>query len=106
MVLLTHDQQTYNREWWLGLAIIIPRNLYEGYTEAPKTGQLTNTFLAKLKVENDKPVTYYAAAGWELSDENFKNADFFRNYVVNLVEHVITSYSIHYTKLYERSFTN
>jgi len=86
MVLLTHDQQTYNREWWLGLAIIVPRDLYEGYTEAPKTGQLTNTFLAKLKVENDKPVTYYAAAGWELSDENFKNADFFRNYIVKLVQ--------------------
>lgn len=86
MVLLTHDMQTYERQWWLGLAIIVPRDLYEGYTEAPKVGQLTNTFLAKLKVENGKPVTYYAAAGWELSDERFRDPAYFRSYIVNLVQ--------------------
>jgi len=84
--LLTHDMQTYDRQWWLGLALIVPRNLYLGYTEAPKTGQLSNSFLAKLKVENDKPITYYAAAGWEMSDERFKDPDFFRSYVENLVK--------------------
>ncbi|RKD92547.1 DUF4861 domain-containing protein [Mangrovibacterium diazotrophicum] len=86
MVLLTHDMQTYNRGWWLGLAIIVPRSIYEGYTEAPQTGKLTNSFLAKLKVENDKPVTYYAAAGWELSDDRFKNHDYWKSYVENLVQ--------------------
>ncbi|WP_163716037.1 DUF4861 domain-containing protein [Mangrovibacterium lignilyticum] len=86
MVLLTHDMQTYDRGWWLGMAIIVPRAIYEGCTEAPKTGQLTNSFLAKLKVENNKPVTYYAAAGWELSDERFKDRDFWKAYVENLVQ--------------------
>ncbi|PTN10524.1 DUF4861 domain-containing protein [Mangrovibacterium marinum] len=86
MVLLTHDMQTYNRGWWLGLAIIVPRALYEGYTEAPQTGKLTNSFLAKLKVENDMPVTYYAAAGWELSDDRFKSHDYWKSYVENLVQ--------------------
>ena len=85
-VLLTHDMQTYNRQWWLGLALIVPRDLYLGYTEAPQTGQLSNSFLAKLKVENNKPVTYYAAAGWVMSDERFKDPDFFRSYVENLVK--------------------
>ncbi|HKJ40814.1 MAG TPA: DUF4861 domain-containing protein [Sunxiuqinia sp.] len=85
-VLLTHDMQTYDRQWWLGLALIVPIDLYEGYTEAPKEGQLTNSFLVKLKVENDKPVTYYAAAGWEISDERFKDPNYFRNYVVDLVK--------------------
>ena len=85
-ILLTHDMQTYDRQWWLGLAVIVPRDIYLGYTEAPKTGQLSNSFLAKLKVENDKPVTYFVVAGWELSDERFKDHDFFKNYVENLVE--------------------
>ncbi len=85
-VLLTHDMQTYNRQWWLGLALIVPRELYLGYTEAPKTGKFSNSFLAKLKVENNKPVTYYAAAGWVMSDERFKDPDFFRSYVENLVK--------------------
>ena len=86
MVLLTHDMQTYNRQWWLGLAIIVPRKLYEGYTLAPQSGQLSNSFLAKLKVENDMPVTYYAAAGWEISDERFKDPAYFKSYIENLVQ--------------------
>jgi len=85
-VLLTHDMQTYDRKWWLGLALIVPRDLYLGYTEAPKTGELSNTFLAKLKVENNKPVTYYAVAGWEMSDERFKDPEYFRKYVKDLVK--------------------
>ncbi|MBN2013491.1 DUF4861 domain-containing protein [candidate division KSB1 bacterium] len=86
LILLTHDMQTYNREWWLGMAIIVPRDLYLGYTEAPKQGPLSNTFLARLKVENNKPVAYYAAAGWELSDERFKDPVFFRDYIENLAQ--------------------
>ncbi len=85
-VLLTHDMQTYNRQWWLGLALIVPRNLYLGYIEAPKTGKLSNSVLAKLKVENNKPVTYYAAAGWEMSDKRFKDPAFFKSYIENLVK--------------------
>jgi len=85
-VLLTHDMQTYDRQWWLGMALIVPRDLYLGYTEAPKTGKLSNSFLAKLKIKNDQPVTYYAAAGWELSDEGFKDPNYFKNYVENLVK--------------------
>lgn len=87
-VLFTHDMQTYDRQWWLGLALIVPRDLYLDYTDAPKTGKFSNSFLAKLKIENDKPVTYYAAAGWELSDERFKDPDFFRSYVENLVKQI------------------
>ena len=84
VVLLTHDQQTYNREWWLGMALILPRNIYLDYTEAPKSGQLSNSYLAKLKVENEVPVKYYAVAGWELSDERFKDPTFFKEYVTDL----------------------
>ncbi len=86
IVLLTHDQQTYNREWWLGMAIIVPKAIYEGYTEAPQEGRISKTFLAKLNVENDNPVTYYAAAGWELSDERFRGRDFWRGYIENLTQ--------------------
>lgn len=87
-VLLTHDMQTYNRQWWLGMALIVPRDLYVGYTEAPKTGKFSNSFLAKLKIKNDEPVTYYAAAGWELSDEGFKDPEFFKSYIENLVKQI------------------
>ncbi|WP_137404963.1 DUF4861 domain-containing protein [Echinicola rosea] len=86
VVLLTHDQQTYEKEWWLGMALILPRSVYEGYTEAPKEGPLSNTYLAKLNVENGQPVEYFAAAGWELSDEQFTDRDYFTKYITNLTK--------------------
>ena len=84
VVLYTHDKQTYEKEWWLGLALIVPRDSYLGFIEAPKTGQLSNTFLAKLKIENDKPLTYYAVGCWELSDEGFVDREYFLKYLKNL----------------------
>lgn len=82
--MVSHEKHTYNKEWWLGLALILPADAYLGYAEAPKQGKLSNSFLAKLKIAN-KPVNYYAVAGWELSDEGFKGAGYFQQYVENLV---------------------
>lgn len=84
VVLFTHDKQTYKKEWWLGLALIVPRNSYLGFMEAPSKGQLSNTFLAKFNIDNDKPLKYFAVACWELSDEGFANKEYFQNYVKNL----------------------
>jgi hypothetical protein len=84
VVLFTHDKQCYEREWWLGMALIVPRDKFLGYMEAPKSGQLSNTFLAKLKIENDKALDYYAVACWELSDKGFVDKEYFMDYVKNL----------------------
>jgi len=84
VVLYTHDKQSYAKEWWIGMALIVSRDSYLGFMEAPKTGQLSNTFLARFKIENDKPLDYFAVACWELSDEGFVNREYFQNYVKNL----------------------
>ena len=85
--LIEHDYLTYERTWILGTAILVPKKLYKGYIEAPKTGQLTDSYLAKLSVENNKEISYYAIAGWELSaDPNFKDATYFTNYVTTLAK--------------------
>tara|TARA_R110000796_G_scaffold37722_4_gene95186 strand:+ start:65932 stop:67224 length:1293 start_codon:yes stop_codon:yes gene_type:complete len=94
VILLTHDKQTYNKEWWLGMALIVPKKEYLGYTEAPKTGNLSNTYLAKLKIENDKPVSYYAIAGWELSDIKFKDPAYFKAYVINIADQLAAKIDI------------
>lgn len=87
VALIAHDYQTYDRQWLLGTALILPKAVYDGYMEAPEKGQLTDSFLAKMKVENGKAVTYYPVAAWgDSSDENFKNADYFKDYVVNLAK--------------------
>lgn len=93
--LIQHDALTYNREWLMGTAIIVPKKGYNGYTEAPKEGQVTNTFLAKFSIENNVPVNYYAIAAWELSaDKNFKDATYFTNYVTNLAKQLATEIKI------------
>ena len=85
VVLYTHDKQTYEKEWWLGLAIIVPREAYLGNMEAPKTGRLSTSFLAKLKIENNQPISYYAVACWELSDKGFSDQAYFERYLEDLV---------------------
>ncbi|MFB9109677.1 DUF4861 domain-containing protein [Flavobacterium gyeonganense] len=84
---ILHDKLTYERQWILGTAIIIPKEAYKGYIEAPKTGKLTNSYLIKVSTKNNQPISYYPIAGWELSaDKNFKDSAYFSNYVTSLAK--------------------
>jgi len=94
VVLFTHDKQSVNKEWWLGMAIILPKENYLGYIEAPKTGNVSNTYLGKLKLENNKPISYFAVACWELSDPGFRDPAYFKNYVAGLVNQLSASVTI------------
>ena len=97
--LVQHDSLTYDRQWVMGTAIIVPKKGYKGYIEAPKEGQLTNSYLAKLEVENNQPISYYAIAGWELSaDKNFKDPVYFNNYVTNLADQLSAEITIEIKK--------
>jgi len=89
VALIAHDFQTYEREWLLGTAIVLPKDSYDGYIEAPQQGNLTDSFLAKIMVENDSPVSYFAIAGWEESpDKYFDDPASFKDYVVNQVKQI------------------
>lgn len=88
VALLSHDKHSYNKEWWLPLALILPADEYLGFTQAPKKGKLSNSYLAKIKVISNKPVNYYSVAGWEMSDEGFKDPTYFQKYVENLVKQI------------------
>jgi len=84
---ILHDKLTYERQWILGTAVIVPKALYKGYIEAPKTGKLTDSYLIKLSAKNNQQVSYYPIAGWELSaDSNFKDSAYFTNYVTTLAK--------------------
>ncbi|WP_232622969.1 DUF4861 domain-containing protein [Pareuzebyella sediminis] len=84
VMVYTHDKQSYEKEWWLGMALILPKSHYMGYIEAPKKGQLSNTFLAQMKIQENQPVQYYAIGAWELSHPKFADRDAFKSYVVDL----------------------
>ncbi len=84
VVLFTHDKQSYEKEWWLGMALILPKDHYFGYMDAPETGNLSNTYLAQMKIRNNEPVHYYAVGAWELSDKKFIDKAYFKSYVTDL----------------------
>lgn len=91
VALVLHDSLTYEREWVMGTALILPKKGYQGYKEAQKNGQLTQSYLAKYKISNNIPITYYAVAGWELSqDKNFSDSKYFTKYVTNLANQLYT----------------
>ncbi|MFO7655506.1 MAG: DUF4861 domain-containing protein [Bacteroidales bacterium] len=94
VILYTHDKQTYDKVWYLGLALILPRDAYLGYGEAPAEGPLSNTFYAKLKITENEPVDYFAVGAWELSDQGFTDSEYFRSYVENLAEQLAVEVSI------------
>ena len=94
VVLMTHDQQTYDRVWWLGLALILPKEQYLGFGEAPKEGKYSKTFYGKLRLEENIPITYYAVGCWELNDERFKDPIFFEAYVTNLANQLATDVNV------------
>lgn len=86
VVLFTDDKQSVNKTWWLGLALILPANGYEGYMTAPRQGSVSKTFLAKLRVQPDTPLHYFAVAGWGLSDPLFRDSASFRRYLTDLTD--------------------
>ncbi|TVZ16562.1 DUF4861 domain-containing protein [Maribacter sp. MAR_2009_72] len=94
VILLTHDKQSYDKEWWLGMAIILPKEKYLGYMEAPKTGNLSNSYLAILDIKDNEPVKYFAIAGWELSDEKFVDRNEFINYVLDMTDQLSVNIKI------------
>ena len=94
VVLYTHDKQTYDKVWYLGLALILPKDNYSGYGEAPEEGPFSNTFYGKLKIEDSTPVTYYAAGCWEIADERFSDSTYFKNYIENLAWQLATDVNV------------
>ena len=85
-ILYTHDQQTYEREWWLGMALILPKDSYFGYGRAPEEGRFSTSFFGKIDL-NKQPITYYAIGCWELSqDQGFEEESFFVDYITNLAK--------------------
>lgn len=82
--LITHDQQSYNREYFLGLSLLLPTSAYQGYFDTPTQGNgILFTYCAKLKLPVQKPLTYYVYSGWELQDKGFRDATYFTKMITH-----------------------
>lgn len=78
----THDQQGYDREWYIGMGLIFPNETYTGYRTAPDEGPgVTNSYLTMFELADNKSLQYEAVAGWGVSDKNFRDSEYFRDFI-------------------------
>lgn len=78
----TFDKQTYDKEFYLGMALAFPSDKYLMFRESPESGTgITNTYLNYIELTGEKTFDYYAFAGWELGNENFTRSEYFQDYI-------------------------
>ena len=94
----THDRQTYNKEWYMGMSLIMPVSNYSDVFNAPDKGSdILKTWYVKLKPNEEGKYLFNAYAAWELADEQFTNRDYYMNmidsYARNMVNPVVVEIS-------------
>lgn len=86
IILATHDNQAYDGEK-LGMAMIVGRDDFVQTLTAPDEGEgIIQTYMAELIIEGNKPVSFYFFVGWELQNDKFASADFFRDFLKKQAE--------------------
>lgn len=71
--MITHDKQTYNKEYYMGMALIIPdANFAQSYHSPDRGADIVKTWIAKLRPAGGE-YRYNVYAGWELGVEPFSN---------------------------------
>ncbi|NJK87259.1 MAG: DUF4861 domain-containing protein [Bacteroidales bacterium] len=84
--MFTHDHQAYNGEI-LGMGILFKSNDFERFITAPEQGNgITQTYMVSLKLTENKPVSFYFFAGWELQDINFARQDYFEDIMLKAAQ--------------------
>lgn len=83
----THDKQTYDKVWYLGMSLLIDEKNFVNTFEAPKNGNgITTTWCANLKPDKEGKYRFNCYAAWELSDPRFIDAGFYFDMIRNYAE--------------------
>ncbi len=87
LTLLTHDKQTYEKEFFMGLALSAKKNTGTGYNQATDSGPgvVSSYYISQPLQPGEKwEYTFYACC--ELADPKFKNPEYFRNFIQQELE--------------------
>lgn len=83
----TFDKQTYDKEFYLGMALALPANNYLSYERSPDSGEgILNTYMNFIELSKEKAFEYYVFAGWELSTDSFTDPVSFQDYITESVQ--------------------
>lgn len=76
--MVTHDLQANHREWYLGLGLVLPiANVDTLFEASQQKSNIQTTWCAGLKPDINGEYRYYAYAAWEMSDQRFRDRDFY-----------------------------
>ncbi len=77
-VMITHDKQSYNKEFTIGMALLIPQLNFVKSFDTPDTGNgITYTWCAQLKPTVKNEISYSVLASWEQQNPAFLDRAFF-----------------------------
>lgn len=80
--MITHDKQTYNKEYYMGIAMLIPEEEVIELFDIPEKGKgIDFTWCVKLKPDKQGFYNYKVYAAWEFQDERFTDRDYFINLI-------------------------
>ncbi|MFZ4456850.1 MAG: DUF4861 domain-containing protein [Bacteroidales bacterium] len=80
--MITHDKQSYNKEFTIGLALLVPNQNFVNAFDTPDKGSgIIYTWCAKLKPGDNHSIKYNVLAAWELQNNAFLDRQFFVNTV-------------------------
>jgi hypothetical protein len=81
VALATHDKQAFDGEY-LGMAIMLPKHLLVDTITAPVSGPgITNTFMAKMKLDEKNQIIFRFYSCWEYENASFAKRDFFKTFL-------------------------
>jgi len=87
LTLLTHDKQSYEKEYFLGMALSAEKASETAYNQATDSGQgvVSSYYISQSVKPNQKwEYTFYACC--ELADPKFRNQEFFKNFIQKELE--------------------
>ena len=81
ILMATHSIQSEDTAY-LGMALLIPRNLFKSHGETPKTGDgITETYFARISANMSEPAKYYFYSGWATGNPIFATKEGFINLI-------------------------
>ena len=82
-LMITHDKQTYNKVWYMGMAVMVDKNNWTGVEfEAPKKGPgISTTWCTELQPNENGEYNFNCCAAWEITDPKFTEREYFDSVV-------------------------
>lgn len=82
IALYTYGKQSYNQEYLIGLAVIVPTHNFVSSGKITNAEKLSNSYFAKVSSNKKREyIKYYAMGCWELSEPLFKDQKGFESYL-------------------------